>query len=273
MIAYEGIAALGGEYLFQPDHQPMIANQGHILTTPEQIDALTVPDPWRNARFLHLRAWQEELNRRFPGETVCGLAGQEGPITSAGLLRGQQFFFDCLDDPARAHKLLDVVTEMYIIWNRASDQACGVGERKTVGIVDDYAGLLSPAMWGEFVLPYYRRIISALGPQGCYLHTELLRREHLPLLRDLHLLHLDLGDDQYLSPQDAMELLPGMDFDWHIYTIPEMQQGTPEGIRRRMFELVELGVRDIRTDLSVNTPPANIRTFVETAQELERAPS
>jgi uroporphyrinogen-III decarboxylase len=268
--AYEGVAALGGDIVFARDHQPMIRNQGRILATSAQVDTLAVPDPWHNKRFLQSVAWQRELELRFPGQIGANnLAGQEGPVTTAGLLRGQDFFLDCLADPQRAHRLLDVCTETYIRFYQASDAANNNSDRQTIGIADDYAGLIKPDMWPEFVLPYYQRIIAALGPQGCHMHTELVRREHLPLLRSLKLCTLNFGEDQYLSAQDALTALPGIPFGWHILTVAEMQQGTPESIRRRFLELVDVGVSEIISELTVNTPLENMRAFIEIGREFE----
>ncbi len=267
IVAYEGVAALGGQLVFPREHQPMIANQGHVLDAPEAVDRLVPADPWRNPRFLRHLDWYRQLRERFPEERIGFSAGQEGPVTTAGLLRGQTFFLDCLEDPARAHHLLEVCTETFIQWTRAADEVTGT-TRRTAGIADDYAGLLSPRLWPEFVLPYYRRIAEALGPDGWSLHTELVRREHLPLLRDLGLKHINFSEDQYLRPRDVFELLPGVPFDWHILTVSEMQQGTPESVQRRFREIVAAGVCHVRCELTVDTPPENVRAFLEVAAEL-----
>ena len=269
IVAYEGAAALGGQLIFPRDHQPMIANQGRVLDTPEAVDRLSPADPWQNDRFRRHVAWYHHLRERFPEERIGFSAGQEGPITTAGLLRGPAFFSDCLTDPARAHHLLQVCTETFIAWTRAADQVAGA-VRRTAGIADDYAGLLGPRLWPEFVLPYYGQIVEALGPAGWSLHTELVRREHLPLLRGLGLTSINFSEDQYLHPRDVFEELPGVPFAWHILTVAEMQQGTPETVRRRFLEIVAAGVNEVRCELTVDTPPENVRAFLEIAAELAR---
>ncbi len=268
VTAYEGVAALGGELVFPAEHQPMIRNQGHILTSAEEIDALTVPDPWQNQRFQRHVGWYRELCRRFPSQASGGLAGQEGPITTAGLLRGPDFFVDCLADPPRAHRLLQVCTEMFIRWTLAAREVEGVAPEE-VGLADDYAGMLAPELWPEFVLPYYQRIIEALGPKGCWLHTELVRRQHLPLLRQLRLTGVNFSEDQYLTIADVQEELPGVPFGWHILTVAEMQQGTPRTIKERFRQIVAAGVEEVRCELTVGTPPENVRAFLEAAREME----
>lgn len=260
--AYEGVAALGGVLEFPRDHQPMLRNQGRVLTSVDEIDRLEAPDPDDYPRFRTLLAWRNELSRRFPDESIGGIAGQEGPITTAVLLRGQEFFIDCVADQDRAHRLLDVCTEMFVTWNLRSRKECGATS-ETASICDDHAGLLGPSLWDEYVIPAYKRIIEALGPKGLWLHTELVNRQHLPHLRVLPMIGVNFAEDQYLTIEDVFDTLPGIPFGWHILTVPEMQQGTPELIDRRCREIIESGVKEIRCELTVNTPPENIRAFLE----------
>lgn len=261
--AYEGVAALGGRLVFPEDHQSMIANQGRILTTPGKVDALRVPDPWQSDRFRLQVDQYHELRRRFGDLAGGGMGGQEGPITTAGLLRGEQFFVDCAVDPDRAHRLLDVCTEMFIHWRRVTMEITGAARPATAGICDDYAGMLGPDMWPQYVIPYYARIVDELGPEGCRIHTELVRREHLRLLKGLNLKGINVSEDQYLTIDDVQDELPGVPFGWHIKTVSEMLQGTPDLIRRRYREIVEAGVTNVLCELTVGTPPENIRAFLD----------
>lgn len=269
VTAYEGVAALGGELVFQKDHQPMIRSQGCVLASSERIDKLEVPDPWQNARFLRQVEVYHELKRRFGDQVSGGPGGQEGPVTTAGLLRGEEFFLDCIVNPVRAHRLLDVCTEMFIRWVRASQEVMGkISE--IAAICDDYAGMLGPNLWPEFVLPYYRRIIDALGPKGCWMHTELVHREHLPLLREMNIIYINFAENRYITIQDVFEELPEIPFGWHILSVQEMLQGTPASIQARFREIVTAGVNEVRCELAVGTPPENIRAFLNTAREMEK---
>jgi uroporphyrinogen-III decarboxylase len=263
---YEGVAALGGRLSFPRDHQVMLLNQGRVISSPEQVDGLTVPDPWDDERFrLHVEQLRE-LKERYGERAGGGIAGQEGPVTTAGLLRGQEFYVDCATDPARAHRMLEVCTEMFIRWNRASSKVSG-DTPSVVGIADDYAGMLGPHMWPDYVLPYYRRIADELGPEGCRIHTELVRREHLRTLQGLNLKGINFSEDQYLAIEDVQDELPGVPFGWHIKTVSEMLQGTPDLIRCRYREIVEAGVTNVLCELTVGTPPQNIRAFLDAFEE------
>jgi len=271
LSAYEGVAALGGELIFPANHQPMIRNQGHILSSPEQVDDLTVPDPWQCERFLrHVDTWRD-LCRRFPGRRVGLSHGQEGPVTTAVLLRGTDLFLDCALDPERAHRLLSICTETYIAFVRAVREVTGSPASGPVGIADDHAGNLSPAMWPEFVLPYYERIYVELGASRRSMHTELVRREHLPLLKRLHLDHVNFGENQYITVRDVVAELD-VPFDWHIKTVSEMLQGTPARIQAAYRQAVADGAPEMVAELTVGTPPENVRAFVEVAREFEGSP-
>lgn len=269
MSAYEGVAALGGDLFFPAEHQPMIRNQGHVLEAPEHVDALRVPDPWQCERFQeHVETWHE-LRRRFPGRHVGLSAGQEGPVTTAVLLRGARFFLDCTLDPARAHRLLSICTDVYVAFTRAVREVTGAPPGGVVGIADDHAGNLSPAMWPAFVLPYYERIYAELGATRRTMHTELVRRDHLPLLQQLGLDHLNFGENQYLTVRDVVAALD-VPFDWHIKTVPEMLQGTPEKIEARYRQAVADGAPEMTAELTVGTPAENVRAFIEVARQLDK---
>jgi len=264
--AYEGVAALGGKLVFPAVHQPMIRDQGHILQSPEDIDALAVPDPWHVERFrTHFEVWRH-LQDRFPDQAVGLSAGQEGPVTTAVLLRGSGFFEDCLLDPRRAHRLLSVCTDTYIAFAQAVQEVTCAPAGGGVGICDDHAGNLSPSMWSEFVLPYYERIYTGLRAASRSMHTELVRREHLHLLGRLDLDHINFGENQYISVRDVVEELD-VPFDWHIKTVSQMLQGTPRSIDAAYRQAVSDGAPEMSCELAVGTPPENVRAYVAVAQE------
>jgi uroporphyrinogen-III decarboxylase len=267
MTAYEGVAALGGELLFPAEHQPMIRNQGRIVQTPQQIEALQVPDPRQSPRFQrHVETWHV-LRERYPGQRVGLSAGQEGPVTTAVLLRGTDFFIDCVLDPPRAHRLLQACTETYVAFVRAVREVTHAPQGGGLGIADDHAGNLSPAMWPEYVLPYYAQIYEQLGTTRRSMHTELVRTGHLPLLKQLDLDHINYGENQYLGVRDVVEGL-GVPFDWHIKTVPQMLQGTPAQIQAAYHQAVADGAPEMICELTVGTPVENIRAFIKVAQEV-----
>jgi len=271
--AYVGAAALGAELVIPDDHPPMV--RGFPLAQPSDIDRLGIPTsyfgtPW-GAFYDGLRQRMQDLVGS--GRRVRMAAGTEGPITTAKLLRGEGFFLDLYDDPARAHHLLDVVTESIIRFSREVRERNGDPLDGGIGICDDFAGLISPRMWPEFVVPYYRRIYEAFAaPEGGAdtagrgHHSELLRREHLPFLVELGITHYDPGQDQYLTLGDILSAID-IPVSWNLFTVRDMLQGTPESIRRAYRRAVEEGASEVMAELCRGTPPDNVRAFVAVARE------
>ena len=263
--AYVGVAALGAELVLPYDHAPMLANQGRALPDERSVLALAPAEPEASAwlhRYLGIR---EELAQSLGYYPSIG-AGQEGPITSAVLLRGSGFYLDLLDNPAVAHHLLDVVTETYIRFVRYVRRVNGQAEQGAVGIADDMAGTMSPAMWPEFVVPYWERIYEALGPGPRTVHTELLHREHLRFLKPIGIASYDPGNDQYLTVYDVVAGAGDMDFSWNLFTVRDMLEGTPESIRALYTEAVAAGARHMMTELCRGTARENVHAFVEIAR-------
>lgn len=125
-----------------------------------------------------------------------------------------------------------------------------------------------PEMWPEFVMPYYRRIYEALGEGPRSMHSELLRPGHLPFLLDLGITGFDPGNDQYLTVEDLVAC-DGLNFTWDLFTVRDMQRGTPGSIRSLYISCIERGATAMMTELCRGTAPANIKAFIEVARKFE----
>ncbi|MCX7706095.1 MAG: uroporphyrinogen decarboxylase family protein, partial [bacterium] len=77
-----------------------------------------------------------------------------------------------------------------------------------VGIPDDFAGLFPPSMFEEFVLPYWEILYSEMKATEKHLHSELLRINHLSLLKKVKLDLYDPSADQYLTPEILKDHCP-----------------------------------------------------------------
>jgi len=87
-----------------------------------------------------------------------------GPLTAGYMAMGfEPFFVRLLDEPAFAHRLLELRTEWCIAMYR---KAISLGAEVVV-LADDVAHgggpMLSPRMWRQHIWPYHRRIVEALG--------------------------------------------------------------------------------------------------------------
>ena len=265
--SYLGAAALGGELLFPEDDQPMLANQGQIITDPAQLDQVAVPDP---ATCPVMQRWVRmyaTMRARLPAGEALGLSsGQQGPVTAAVLLAGSRFFEWVVQRPDAARRLLDLTTEMAIRYRRYALEVSGV-TAQDVGLADDFAGCIAPRHWPAMVLPYWERIYTALGTGRRYLHSELLRPGHLRYLEPLGIAQYDPGMDQYLSVQAILAETP-VPFTWNLFTSRDMMLGTPASIDALYRAAVADGAPKMTAELCRRTPDANIRAYLAVAREL-----
>ena len=266
--AYVGVASLGADLVLPEDHAPMLANQGRVLADESSVLALAPASPEDSAWLGRYVALRQHLAEALGREVSMG-AGQEGPVTSAVLLRGAVFFEDVMLRPQLAHHLLEVVTDTYLAFVRHVRALCGQEQVGPTGIADDMAGNLSPALWPEFVLPYWQRIYDTLSDGRRSLHSELLRPAHLPLLASLGLSHFDPGNDQYLTASDVVRGAPGLRFSWNLFSVRDMLQGTPESIRAAYVAAVNAGAPEVMTELCRGTPRENVYAFLEVARQHE----
>lgn len=104
----------------------------------------------------------------------------QGPMNTAFLLRHQDVFFDMVDDPDYYHRLMEVVSQVYIRLTRRLKSEMGEGSESGyhgavhmanggARVVDDVSIMLSPAQYEEFSLPYARKCLAAFG--GGWIHS------------------------------------------------------------------------------------------------------
>jgi hypothetical protein len=180
-----------------------------ILRRPEDIDKLREPADYLACGIApqRLRTMRELVQRRPDAEWAAERA--EGPVTTAGLLMGSGFFTLPYEDPARAHKLLAFVTTSALRYNRAVRGYFGEPDKPgPVGLCDDFAGLFPPAEFAAFVAPCWEQWYRGQQATERHLHSELLRREHLPFLKKLDVTVFDPSADQYVTPELLREHCP-----------------------------------------------------------------
>ena len=266
--SYVQAAALGSTLVFPEDHVPMMIENGAPATA--DIAKLKVPNDYLStpvmARYVEMR---EEMSQLYGAPLSIG-AGLEGPVTTAKLVRGQDFFVDIYTDPAAAHALLEIATESYIQFCKQVMDHQGRSYGESAGICDDFSGLLSPAMYAEFAQPYHQRIYEELGKKHRSLHSELLRRDHLSFLPELGIESFDPGQDQYLDlPALREELEPrGIAFWWNIKTTA-VREGTPESIQAAVDRAVAGGATRLMTELTPMTPPENVHALLAAFRKYE----
>jgi hypothetical protein len=218
-FSYNHASTLGARVVFAAGSEPNVVP---CITSPSDIDHLREPDDYMSSGVVPERLQTLEELRSRRADAAGGIGHiYEGPATTAGLLMGRAFFTLPYEDPARAHKLLDFVTESALNFARAYAEHMGSALKPGfVNIPDDFAGMLSPALFPEFVVPYWRRMYEGLQATYRFIHSELLRPEHLPFLTEVGVDEFDPSADQYVTPELLREQSPvpftGRIQSWHF---------------------------------------------------------
>jgi len=214
-FSYTHVSTLGCQVKFAAGSEPNVIP---VIRAPEEIDALKEPKDYLGSGVAPQRLRTlDELAKRRP-DAYCHLDTAEGPLTTCALLMGPGFFMLPYEDPERAHRLLRFVVDSSLNYNRVVAERYGdeTGPR-TVGICDDFAGMFPPEVFAEFVVPYWEEMYARQKATERNLHSELLREEHLPFLRDLNIAVFDPSADQYVTPELLRDRCP-VSFTSRIHT-------------------------------------------------------
>ena len=198
-------------------------------------------------RYIEMNA---AIQKAFPQYKVAPLAGYglEGVITTAELLRGQDIFCDLYDEPEKVHTFFTLLNESIIDFKKFCNRVNGVAEISTwgIGIADDFASLIPPDMWSEFVIPYWKRYFEALSTgKSRSVHCENVHPAQLKYLKEAGVTHYQPSVSDALT-LDNVKANTDIPFDWllYAYRIVEM---TDEEIQAWVDTTVEAGVTKIRT--------------------------
>ena len=156
-FCYTPFAALGAKIVFPEDSEPKPVP---LISSPEQIDDLREPDDYLAVELIARRLQvARELKERCPEAGMSIGHTAQGPPTMAALIMGQDFFMLPYDDPDRAHRLLNFSVRAAVNYTKTiSDHLGSPVKPGPRGFPDDFAGIFSPALFGEFVVPYWDKL-------------------------------------------------------------------------------------------------------------------
>ena len=250
-----------------------------------------VPNPFvRNAAFTRdcCEYFQDLIDKGFMYENLPlakvyppSFVGTDGPFTVACAIRGAaELCCDLYEDPGYVHALLSYITESTIERIKAWRRLFGLSDTTpddAFFIPDDSIALLSPEMYCEFVMPYHKKLVNALGNSALPTKTHLCgdATRHFKTMRDeLNTFSFDTGFPidhgamvQILGPN--VEILGGPP----IYLL---LNGTPDEVKleteRILFAVMKHTKRFILREgnnLPPCTPAANIAAMYETAKRMQ----
>jgi uroporphyrinogen-III decarboxylase len=287
-----GVLASGfGAQIFYPENSdPAVAHP--LLETPEDIDRLELPDPYRSGLMPQVLETIDLM--RAAGELPVGLTDMQGVLDTAAQLCGyDRLFYWMYDAPDHVHRLFDKIASALIEWLKVQKKHIGeplnscycqllcMPPGSGVCLSEDDAVSISARLYQEFCVEPNSRIFNALG--GGMLHFcgnaqhQIPNFQQIENLRGFHI--IPLGNLNILKNfQERMG--PG-----YVLAAAEFMGDNPEGYYRQLFQLLHyhslllvpyvvqtVGLRDgqyVSVDRDVLETAERVLQAIEAASQLQ----
>jgi uroporphyrinogen decarboxylase len=255
--------AMGLSYEMEENRGPVFPNK---ITSPADLAMVHVAESGELQYVLDAIALtKRELNGRVP---LIGFAGAPWTIFSYMIEgRGSKTFSAAKKvlyaDPAFAHKLLDMITETTIKYLQAQVKAGA----DLIQIFDSWAGILSPAQYEEFSLPYITRICDAMAdvPKTVFAKGAFFARARMNKL-NCNVVGLDWNMDV----AESRALMPNKVLQGNLD--PCALYGSTQDVKREAIKMLEAfgphkHIANLGHGLYPDTAVDNVRCFIDTIQE------
>ena len=243
------------------DEIPYLDSTRPVITDPSQTEGIRIGDPRTDGLMAkRYEAWEYYTSQ---GHRV-GFGGFSGAVigTACEISSGAALGW-FLEDPIGARRLLEVVLEAGEAIAGLDASLRGTQYRCTTYTGDDFSGLLSPAMYREFAVPCYRRLYG--DSQSRFMHSELLRAEHLRIARDeLGITDFHGAGCKNLTLEEMHQIM-GQSF-WTQLTPQEMAELTPRRIADRITELAQSGCHCVQLYPGRGVPEQNMEAAIAAAR-------
>jgi uroporphyrinogen decarboxylase len=218
---------------------PGVTSHPLANATADEIAALSVPEPGPSNRLALIEEACRTVASKIGGEVWVN-ACLSGPFSQAVELRGfENVIGDMLDAPERVHALLEKTTALSLAQGaRLASTGCGLN------IFESWATLplITPEMFGEYVVPYNKRIIEMVGSDFDVPPPALIMGGNTSLLID-HF--IESGTSLVVADYTA-------DFEFMSARMGEREtliRGCvdPKQIERRQWDLLEPAIEALAT--------------------------
>jgi uroporphyrinogen decarboxylase len=154
--------ALGAKVFF-PENEELPSISETMISTPEDIDKLRVPDPEKDGRMPMFLNAVQRVNEKVGDEVIVN-GTVVGPFTLAAIMRGfENFVMDLVMEPEFAYKLMEFANKVSLAFAESYIKR-GVG----LSINESWIAppLLSPAFYAENVVGYEKSLILSIKKLG-----------------------------------------------------------------------------------------------------------
>ena len=250
-LSYGHLISIGAPVTIPDDGEPNVSPFAHSID--EAIEILKErkgKDFSKNEMFQHYLDVWSYLKMIFPEDNIPFTGfNHQGPLTSAVLMRGLDFCFDIFDEPEKCKKFLRLLTESIIDYVKLCRKINGQPAIQRSGsIADDFASLIHPVMWDEFVITYWNLIYESLcSGKDRFVHVENLLPVHLKHLKNAKITYYQPSVSEKITLENIKgNLDPGISFDWLLYSY-HITGMTNKQIEDWVDKTVHAGVSVIRT--------------------------
>lgn len=171
-------SAFGCETIWPADKDPWTKP---VIMKPEDIYSLKEPDPQSSGLLPKVLETIKYFGSETRGKVPIKLTDMQGPLDTASLVWDYTSFMRAMHtNPSEVHLLLKMVTDLVIEYTKVqfelvqdpyypSDCFPRDIKERGIGISDDLAAVVSPAMYRTFGAPYNSLISQAFG--GLHIHS------------------------------------------------------------------------------------------------------
>jgi uroporphyrinogen-III decarboxylase len=230
-------SVLGAKIKFWQDNTP---SEYHTLYRLEDIEHFPDYEVEADA-FMALTLHQIQRHRQRILDTgeILPLVTSRGPLCTAGFVRSTtDFMIDLVENPAWAHKLIDLCTRLIIDWLKAQHAAMG-DTVEGIFILDDIVGFVNEEHYLEFAHPYLKRICDAFPKDWIKIyHNDAEVAACLDHLPDVGFNVLNWGKQMDIAEAKA-RVGDRMCLMGNVNPLEIGVRGTPEEVRTATLEVLE----------------------------------
>lgn len=222
-----------------------------------------------------LLEWRGRLKAEYGKNHTAGLT-VKGPGSMCAQICGMTNFLMWLaTNPGEMKQLVDLNARTTIRYIAALRKATGA-KVKFLGLADDVSGMMSAAMYREFIYPAHKQIFDSLAPSSVlrYLHNDSNARHILHHYRKLRPGAVNFGPD--VPVRLIRERIPGAVIYGQVPPTKILLNGTPEEVRREALANVAHARADrgrivLTSAGSINpgTSFDNLRALIQASRESE----
>jgi len=259
--------AFGSPVRFYDDEVPTVTEA--IVKDEDDLDALKVPKVGDVRTGFYIDTIKEAKKLITDRPVFAGIIGAFS--LSGRLMDMTEIMMLCYDEPELVHGVLEKVTQFQIAYGTALRDAGADG----VVMAEPAAGMLSPALIGEFSSPYVNRIREALETPECVFIYHNCGNSTLTLTKEIlatgaSAFHfgnaIDMSEMLKLIPPDKLVM-------GNVSPSEQFREGAPESVRAATLAVLEKCgnapnfILSSGCDIPPASPIENIDAFFAAAKE------